>query len=273
MERPFNYHHLHYFKVIAELMSITEAASILNLAPSTLSDQLKTFEAELGVTLFERKPRLRLTREGRIVLEHARAIIAEGKRLRLRLDRPGQTEPLKLLIDHSVPKVFSTSVIALLRDLEVSGLDVKIFDVDPSFELRNQRFDIALVSNFSPDPAFEVNFIGEREFTVSVSPDVGDSYSEATVFLPPLITPEGRSAELWLKKRAISVAQSVITTCPLNFTTGKKEIVFCYEVPKGFIQIEALEGHGRRYQIVRPAGDGSGVIGEIFSLLKRRKLL
>lgn len=223
MERPLNYHHLHYFKVIAELMSITEAANVLKLAPSTLSDQLKTFEAELGVNLFERKPRLRLTREGRIVLEHARSIISEGKRLRLRLDRPGQTEPLKVLIDQSVPQAFCRSVIALLRDLEVSGLDLQPFVVDPSIELRSKRFDLALVSNFMADSSFEGTFVGERELTVAVSPDVGDSLSESTIFLPPLITPEGKSAEAWILKRAIVSSQHIVTMSPQNYLIGKRE--------------------------------------------------
>lgn len=50
-----NYHHLFYFKVIAEEGTVSKAAEKLRIGQPTLSAQLKQFEDALGVQLFERQ--------------------------------------------------------------------------------------------------------------------------------------------------------------------------------------------------------------------------
>lgn len=50
-----NYHHLFYFKAIAEEGSVSKAAESFRLGQPTLSSQLKRFEESLGVPLFERR--------------------------------------------------------------------------------------------------------------------------------------------------------------------------------------------------------------------------
>ncbi len=77
-----NYHHLYYFKVIAEEDSVSKAAKKLRLGQPTLSAQLKQFEEALGVTLFERKhKRLVLTEQGKIALDYARSIFKMGSEM------------------------------------------------------------------------------------------------------------------------------------------------------------------------------------------------
>ena len=69
--RPWiNYHHLLYFKVIAEEGSISRAAQVLRLGQPTLSAQLKQLEEALGVTLFERSHRrLSLSEHGKVAFK------------------------------------------------------------------------------------------------------------------------------------------------------------------------------------------------------------
>ena len=55
MSAWINYHHLYYFKAIAEKGSVSKAASKLRLGQPTLSAQLRQFEEALGVQLFERQ--------------------------------------------------------------------------------------------------------------------------------------------------------------------------------------------------------------------------
>ncbi|RYZ97910.1 MAG: LysR family transcriptional regulator, partial [Proteobacteria bacterium] len=65
-----NYHHLYYFRTIANEGSIARAAEKLRLGQSTLSAQLKTLEESLGIALFDRKhKKLILTEQGRMALE------------------------------------------------------------------------------------------------------------------------------------------------------------------------------------------------------------
>jgi len=77
-----NYHHLLYFKVIAEEGSVSRAAEILRLGQPTLSAQLKQFEQNLGVQLFERKhKKLILTEQGKIALDYAKSIFEQGNEM------------------------------------------------------------------------------------------------------------------------------------------------------------------------------------------------
>lgn len=77
-----NYHHLLYFKTIAEEGSVSKAAEVLHLGQPTLSAQLKQFEEALGVQLFERQHRkLILSEQGKIALEYSKQIFGLGSEM------------------------------------------------------------------------------------------------------------------------------------------------------------------------------------------------
>ncbi|MBS1985888.1 MAG: LysR family transcriptional regulator [Bdellovibrionales bacterium] len=82
MKTWINYHHLLYFKVIAEEGSVSRAAELLRLGQPTLSAQLKQFEENLSVQLFERRHRkLMLTEQGKIALDYAKQIFGLGNEM------------------------------------------------------------------------------------------------------------------------------------------------------------------------------------------------
>lgn len=77
-----NYHHLHYFWVVAREGTITRAADLLGVTQPTISAQISVLEDSLGVHLFRRRGnRLELTDTGRIVQEHASTIFRVGERI------------------------------------------------------------------------------------------------------------------------------------------------------------------------------------------------
>lgn len=77
-----NYHHLHYFWVVARAGSIAKASQELRLSQPTISNQLKTLEASLGHELLERRGRgLVLTDVGRTVLRYADDIFRTGREM------------------------------------------------------------------------------------------------------------------------------------------------------------------------------------------------
>ena len=77
-----NYHHLYYFKVIAETGSVSKAAAVLRLGQPTLSAQLKQFESTLGVQLFERHhKKLILTEQGKVALDYSKSIFKMGSEM------------------------------------------------------------------------------------------------------------------------------------------------------------------------------------------------
>lgn len=69
---------LKYFLAIADCGGITAAAKVLNISEPPLSKQLKNLEDELNTTLFLRKKgSMKLTREGRLLYQHAKALNAD----------------------------------------------------------------------------------------------------------------------------------------------------------------------------------------------------
>jgi LysR family transcriptional activator of nhaA len=77
-----NFHHLRAFREVARDGRLTGAARRLRVAPSALSTQIRTLEAQLGELLFDRVGRrLVLTEAGALVLAHADEICDAGERL------------------------------------------------------------------------------------------------------------------------------------------------------------------------------------------------
>jgi len=77
-----NYHHLFYFKTIAEEGTVSKAAIKLRVGQPTLSAQLKQFEQTLGVQLFERQhKKLVLTEQGKVALDYSKTIFRMGSEM------------------------------------------------------------------------------------------------------------------------------------------------------------------------------------------------
>ena len=83
MSAPWlNYHHLHYFWVVAREGSIVRACEVLHLSQPTISAQLQQLERSLGGELFERKGRgLQLTDLGKTIQRYADEIFKLGNEL------------------------------------------------------------------------------------------------------------------------------------------------------------------------------------------------
>jgi LysR family transcriptional activator of nhaA len=110
-----NYHHLHYFWVVAREGRLSRAAAKLRLAQPTISAQIKQLEASLGERLFERQGRtLSLTDTGRIVFRYADEIFGAGRELleTLRGRPTGRPPHLAVGVANAVPKLI---VYRLLR--------------------------------------------------------------------------------------------------------------------------------------------------------------
>jgi DNA-binding transcriptional LysR family regulator len=78
-----NLRQLEYFVAIAEAGSLTQAAERLLVSQPSLSQQIRSLEAELGGALLERLPRgVRLTAAGHELLAEAHATLAHAQRAR-----------------------------------------------------------------------------------------------------------------------------------------------------------------------------------------------
>ncbi|WP_394168418.1 LysR family transcriptional regulator [Saccharospirillum alexandrii] len=95
--RNLNFHHLHYFWVVAKEGHLTRAAQQLHVSQSALSSQIRQLQEQLGRDLFVREGRaLRLTEFGQVVLKYAESIFNLGNEL-LSLTESGELQRLQQL--------------------------------------------------------------------------------------------------------------------------------------------------------------------------------
>jgi LysR family transcriptional activator of nhaA len=118
-----NYHHLHYFWMVAKHGSIASASKVLRLAHPTISGQIHRLEAVLGHKLFVRKGRnLVLTETGRVAFRYAEEIFALGGELSDTLRGRVTGQPLRLVV--GVSDVIAKSIVHQI--------------LEPAFELRDK---------------------------------------------------------------------------------------------------------------------------------------
>nr|WP_235781661.1 LysR family transcriptional regulator [Shewanella vesiculosa] len=88
-----NYHHLYYFWRVAVVGNLTQVAKDLHISQSALSAQIKQFEHNMNVELFERRARrLNLTVHGHRVLAYADDIFSKGEELESFLRKGSMSE-------------------------------------------------------------------------------------------------------------------------------------------------------------------------------------
>ncbi|MEO7931990.1 MAG: LysR substrate-binding domain-containing protein [Chthoniobacterales bacterium] len=78
MNEPLEIRHLRYFLAVAEAGSFSRAADRLGISQPSVSQQIRDLEADLRVSLFQRRgKRILLTPAGVIFQEHAQAILRQ----------------------------------------------------------------------------------------------------------------------------------------------------------------------------------------------------
>lgn len=213
-----NYHHLYYFWTVARAGSIARAGEELRLAQPTISNQLKTLEASLGVKLLERQGRrLVLTDVGRTVLRYADDIFRTGRELQRAVKGlpTGQRVRLVAGIVDVIPKRMASLLLQpaveaypdlhlvcqegplpeLLAQLAVHELDVVLADVPASEQVKVKAFNHRL---------------GDCGTSIFAAPSLGGlrkgfprSLAGAPMLLPAEGTALRRALDAWFVASAI----------------------------------------------------------------------
>jgi DNA-binding transcriptional LysR family regulator len=155
---------LRYFVAIAEEGSVTAASAAVRVAQPSLSRQLRSFERQLGVALFDRVDgRLRLTVAGASLLPLARDLLlradmltdtarslASGRLTHLRIAAPPTTitdlvAPFIATFDSEdpLPSVDPMRSAGLFESLELGSVDLVLAPLVPP-----ERFAVRFVANF-----------------------------------------------------------------------------------------------------------------------------
>jgi DNA-binding transcriptional LysR family regulator len=113
---------LRTFKAVVAHGTVTDAAAALGLAPSSVSEQIRTLERSLGVALFDRGPKgMRLTRAGERMLAWTPRLLDQAEQARQEV--AGTREALRLGALETIAATHVPGVLARLAerrpDLEV----------------------------------------------------------------------------------------------------------------------------------------------------------
>jgi LysR family transcriptional activator of nhaA len=275
-----NYHHLFYFKVIAEEQSVSKAALKLRLGQPTLSAQLKQFESALGVTLFERQHKqLFLTEQGKVAFDYARNIFKMGSEMYEVLHDKIKPARLSLCIA-SLDSISKHTVLDLTQAaLNVSPCQITLLEGKSDElmrELSAHKADI-LVTNFIPTAGDarglkhrsiaknKVSFYGAPRFK-SLKKNFPESLSTEPVLLPTYDSKMRYDIEHW----------SQLTSIPLDILTESQDIA----VKK----LMAVNGMGllpaAAHTVAKEIGSGElveigklqGVHEELFLVTAQRKI-
>jgi DNA-binding transcriptional LysR family regulator len=106
---------LRTFEAVSRHRTVTEAANALAMAPSSVSEQIRTLEKSLGVTLFERTARgMRLTVAGERLLSWARRLLDQAEQARREVT--GQHRELRLGALETIAATYVPRVLARLTE-------------------------------------------------------------------------------------------------------------------------------------------------------------
>ena len=170
--------HLRTIEAVARHRSFTKAADELFLAQSAISQQIRRLEEELGLQIFRRSSRsVDITDEGRILLAHAKRVIAEIDELH------GHLEELTGLLRGAVRiggiyPFGRYDIYDVLADFRARYPGVAIHMLEDTQDemlamLRKDDLDCAFAS-VDPDAIgseFAATLLWEEEFLVAMSPD------------------------------------------------------------------------------------------------------
>jgi LysR family transcriptional regulator, transcriptional activator of nhaA len=208
-----NFHHLRYFWTVAHEGSIAAAIPILGVTQSTITEQLQSLEAVLGVPLFVRRGRNRaLTEHGHLVLRYADEIFTLGRELlsttRTRVD--GRPLRFSIGISDSLPKLTAWRLIEpalrlgplwrvtlrsdktdrLIHDLAGDTLDLVVGDVPMPSGTRVRAY-----SHLLGDSGITV--FGAAALAKRLTPDFPRSLHGAPMLMPGDGSPLRRQVTQW----------------------------------------------------------------------------
>ena len=203
-----NVRQLRFFLQIAELGSVTRAATFLHIAQPALSRQIQQLEDELGVTLFQRSDRgVALTDAGALLRDRAVGLVQHFERVRQEV-RDEFNEPggeVALAMPPSMLELVTLPAITTYRE-RCGGVLLRVIEgisgILNAWSLVQQgRADLAVVTNLEPLATLESSiFLHEPLYLIgpkSAGLDPGAHVSLEQVAAKSLIVP-GRPNSLRL---------------------------------------------------------------------------
>jgi DNA-binding transcriptional LysR family regulator len=185
--------HLRYFQTVAEELNVTRAAARLHMAQPPLSRQIRQFEDEVGVALFERTGRgLRLTEAGRFLLEQSLLLTQRLEETLEGTRRIGRNEKRWFGIGF-VPSVLYGVLPDLIRELRADEREVEVgltemITVQQLEALKSGRIDLGFGRLALNDPAVVQQIVMAEPLVAAVP--IGPSRDGVSDVAGAALTPE-----------------------------------------------------------------------------------
>jgi len=199
---------LDYFVHVADLRSFTKAASLLSIAQSALSHQVRQLELEVEQTLLYRNGRgVTPTDAGRRLLAHARGILMQVRRARDELieTKDAMVGHVVLGMPPTVARLVTVPLVKSLRNSFPNGTFGVVEAMSAAIVewLVEGRVDIGLVYNPTPLPSVEIRPLRDQEMFLVSSNAAGKTRQSKSVQLRelpryPLIVPSRANANRML---------------------------------------------------------------------------
>ncbi|MEV6806634.1 LysR family transcriptional regulator [Streptomyces sp. NPDC051132] len=165
-----------YALAVAEAGSVTAAAELLRVAQPSVSQQIRSLERDLGVTLFVRTPAgLVPTAVGRAFLRDAEVAVRAARRARATA-RAGADELEGELVVAAQMGLGTRQLPGALKALRrrFPRLEITVFEEADPAELerlaRRGVVDLGLVGGPCEEELYEGHHLGDEEFVVVLSP-------------------------------------------------------------------------------------------------------
>jgi DNA-binding transcriptional LysR family regulator len=160
------------FACVVEHKSFTGAADALGLSKATISKAVTRLETQVGAPLFHRTSRrLSLTDSGAKLVEHARAILAEGQAAE-EAARDEASEPVGL-VRLAVPMSFGLSHVGQVVAeflCEYRGISIDMHLSDAKVDLIGEGFDIGLRIASLPDSSLRARKLRDVKTHIVAAP-------------------------------------------------------------------------------------------------------
>ncbi|WP_454766708.1 LysR family transcriptional regulator [Cupriavidus campinensis] len=166
--------HLRYFQTVAQELNVTRAAALLHMAQPPLSRQIRQFEDEVGVALFDRVGRgLRLTEAGRFLLEQSLQLTQRLEETLEGTRRIGRNEKQWFGIGF-VPSVLYGVLPELIRMLRDDGSQIEVgltemITVQQLEALKSGRIDLGFGRLALNDPAIAQRVVTAEPLVAALS--------------------------------------------------------------------------------------------------------
>ena len=166
------------FLQIVEKGSLVAAGREAGLSPATVSERLAALEAHFGVVLLHRTTRaIRLTDEGRALVDGAKLVLSEVEELETRIRLGAQT--LSGPIRVSAPVDLGRTVLSAEIDrflLDHPAISVELLLSDGFVDIVGQGVDIAVRFGVITDSSLRVRSLGQKRRIVCAAPAYLEKY-------------------------------------------------------------------------------------------------